>query len=218
MTLNANRQLESIGTCPTGLCLARGTAQHADSGANSDASWGRWVGGTLHLDLVGFYVGLRQDGNQSVHYLVGTPATALPTSGTFSYQQTASTAATLGGNIGPNGTFTGTLGVSFGPGAAAKVGLSGNVMSNGNSYNFSTNGGALNPSTSEISLGQGSRFTGSLSTTSSGTSNLLQCQGTCTTQVNGGLFGIAGQTGGYAYRIQGNNSTTINGIGVFTKQ
>jgi trimeric autotransporter adhesin len=168
---------------------------------------------------VGFYIGLRQDGNQSVHYLVGTPATALPTSGTFSYQQTASTAATLGGSTsGTTGTFTGTLGVTFGPGSAAKVGLSGSVLSNGNSFNFTTNGGALNPANSEISLGQGARFTGNLSTSTVGPSNLLQCQGTCSTQVNGGLFGDGGRTGGYTYRIQGNNSTTINGVGVFTKQ
>jgi hypothetical protein len=219
ITLSANGQLEAIGICPTGLCLARGTAQHVDSSTNGDASWGRWTGGAIALDFLGFKASLAQNGSQSIHYLIGTPATVLPTAGTFTYTQIGATTATVDNGSASTGTFSGTLGVTFAPGAASKVGLSGAVLMNGTNYQFSTAGGASNPGASSLTLNSSARFSGTLGVTTSGTGGPLNCNGgSCDAQIRGGLFGVGGNTAGFGYRINGDGSITINGIGVFRKQ
>jgi FecR protein len=221
-----NGRLEAIGLCPTGLCLSRGSAQHADAASNLDASWGRWAGGTLDLDLFGLKLGIRQNGHDSVHYLVGIPATALPTTGTFFYYQSGSTAATIDNGSNNTGSFKGALGVSFGPGSAPKVGVLGEVTISGANYQFTTPGGAAAPSNSTLTLNSDARFTGTLSVSATSVSGQsaahagpVQCGSAgCTVNLNGGLFGPGGNTAGYSYRINGDGSITINGIGVFTKR
>ena len=157
-------------------------------------------------------------GEQSLHYLIGVPATALPTSGTFMYNQVSTTSPTVGGANAQAGVFTGALGVSFGAGNTTKVGLNGNVAINGGAYLFSTTGGAANPNTSTVTLDSNSRFAADLRALSSSSAGPLNCQGTtCTAQVSGGLFGPGGQTAGFTYRIENNGSITINGVTVFVK-
>jgi hypothetical protein len=170
------------------------------------------------VNLAGLSFGVQLPGEQSLHYLIGVPATALPTSGTFLYNQVSTTSPTLGGANSAVGVFTGALGVTFGAGNTTKVGLNGNVAINGSTYLFSTNGGAANPNTSTITLNANSRFAADLRALSSGTSGPLNCYtATCTAQVSGGLFGPGGQTAGFTYQIGNNGSITINGVTVFVK-
>jgi trimeric autotransporter adhesin len=170
------------------------------------------------FNFAGFTFGMPLPGEQSIHYLIGIPATALPTSGTFLYNQVSTTSPTLGGANAQPGVFTGALGVTFGTGNATKVGLNGNVAINGGAYQFSTSGGAANPSTSAITLDANSRFAAEIRALSNSSAGPLNCQGaTCTARLSGGLFGPGGQTAGFTYRIENNGSITINGVTVFVK-
>jgi hypothetical protein len=218
LNLDSQNRLRSIGQCPNVLCLAIGSAQYAETGYNSDASWGRWKDGNVRIGVGGLAFFTSLPGEQSIHYLIGVPATALPTSGTFLYTQSAATSPTVGGANSPAGTFAGSLGVSFGAGNNAKVGLNGTITINGGTYTFTTLGGASNPATSAILLDANARFAADIRALSNSNAGPLNCQGTtCTTQVIGGLFGPGGQTAGFTYRINNNGSLTINGVTVFVK-
>jgi hypothetical protein len=218
LTVDGQNRLQSIGACPVGLCLSVGTAQHAEAGFNANASWGRWKNGNATVNIAGFNFTSPLPGEQSIHYLIGVPATALPTIGTFTYTQTAATSPTVAGANAAAGTFTGALGVSFGVGSATKIGLNGSIAIAGGNYLFATSGGAANPNTSAITLDSNARFTADIRTQSNSSLGPLDCTGTvCTAQVNGGLFGPGGQTAGFSYRIGNNGSITINGVTVFIK-
>jgi hypothetical protein len=218
LMLDSQNRLRSIGQCPNVLCLSIGSAQYAETGYNSDASWGRWKDGNVRIGIGGLAFFTSIPGEQSIHYLVGVPATALPTSGTFLYTQSGATSPTVGGASSPAGTFAGSLGVSFGSGSNTKVGLNGTITINGGTYTFTTLGGASNPTTSTILLDANARFAADIRALSNSNAGPLNCQGTtCTTQVIGGLFGPSGQTAGFTYRINNNGSLTINGVTVFVK-
>lgn len=93
--------------------------------------------------------GQQRDTDQGFHMVVGTPASALPTSGTVQYLLAGATAPTIGdGSVAPGG-IAGTIGVDF---AAARVGLDLSVGIGGFDYAMKTPGGSLDPANGGFAL------------------------------------------------------------------
>ncbi len=203
------------------LCLSRGTAFHAEAENRSDGhvSWGRWKAGAVDLRILGISTSINLSNWQGLHYLVGVPTLMMPTAGSFSYELTGATLATISdGSVAP-GTLSGSAVVQFAAGTNTRVGVQGSVAFINTSFQFSSNGGLANPAASNLNMTSANTFSGTLNTTQSG-ANLLNCTGSaCTTQLRGGFYGPEAARLGIDYSISGSGSNrTINGVGVFTKQ
>ncbi len=122
-----------------------------------------------------------------------------------------------GGQWAP-GSFTGNASVRFDPGQAARLGLEGNVTFDEASFRFATRGGAANPGASEVTFDSRHAFDATIGASQTGGSDFCG-RGDCSTRISGGLFGPTGERLGVGYTINGaNGSTTIDGVGVFTRQ
>jgi hypothetical protein len=183
--------------------------------AQDYVAWTRWAGGATD----GTFYGPAAQGNarsadQGFHMVVGTPASALPTSGTAQYALAGATAPTIGdGSIAP-GSLGGTMGVDF---AAAKVGLDLNVGIGGFDYAVKTAGGSLDPANGGFALQSQAAFYGQMAIGAGGPA----CTGaTCTAFINGQLYGVGGKLAGLAYRIQGGASgidpKDVTGVAAFS--
>jgi hypothetical protein len=214
--MDSQNRLKSYGLCPDSACLSSGTASVAEAGSDSIISWGRWTNGTAKLSFFGIQYPVALNQNQGLHYLVGTPVVSVPTSGTFSYDLLAATKPTdRSGTVAP-GTFTGQAAVQFGPGQAAKLGLSAQVSINGSTYGINTNGGVSQPQHSQVHLGNSYTFSADLNNGLTG----APCQnGTnCSVNIAGGLFGAQGQRLGLSYTISpGATQPKIDGVAVFKR-
>jgi hypothetical protein len=106
------------------LAASRGSAQLLDAGADASAqvSWGRWAGPGSTIVSPPDGTGVRNDGG-NLHYIYGTAATALPTSGVFQYSFVGGTSPTDSTNGAAGRLISGgSVNVDFG---AAQVALSG---------------------------------------------------------------------------------------------
>ncbi len=220
-TLDAERRLQSVGACPSLLCLSRGTAFYAETETASDAyvSWGRWKSGAVDLRILGIPASINLSYWQGLHYLVGVPTLLMPTTGSFSYSLTGATLATTSdGSVAP-GTLSAAAVVQFGSGSATRVGIQGSVAFSNSSLQFSSNGGTNNVAGSNLNMTSANTFSGLLVTTQTGTGPVNCATSGCTTQLRGGFYGPDAARMGIDYSITGSGSNrTINGVGVFTKQ
>jgi hypothetical protein len=175
---------------------------------------------------------------QSSHFLVGVPATLLPTTGTFNFSLFGATSPTFADGSGSPGKFTGTLGVSFGvPSSIVAMGqgtsgLHGIVMSldatiampNDGTFRLTTIGGLSNfqaqinalqsqPGTANGTISGvaelGATFKGTPIVTLTGVSKACP-SGSCTAFVIGALAGPGGVRAGILYTL--GNLNTTNGL------
>ncbi len=220
-TLDPERRLQSVGVCPSLLCLSRGTAFYAENETHSDAyvSWGRWKSGAVDLRILGIPTSVNLSYWQGLHYLVGVPTLLMPTAGSFSYSLTGATLATTSdGSVAP-GTLSASAVVQFGSGTSTRVGIQGSVAFANTSLQFASNGGINNVAASNLNMTSTNTFSGTLSTSQTGSGPLNCPVSGCTTQLRGGFYGPDAARLGIDYSISGSSSNrTINGVGVFTKQ
>ena len=206
-TFDAAGMLTQFSEPPRSATLA-GT--HQEFGTfGGVVAWGRWTGSVTGFDVA--TLGISPTANQGYHYVVGVPATAMPTGAT-------STTFTLAGATKPTGssgafapgTFSGTMTVNFAGGPTA-ITLGATLAFAGFSYNLTGTAGFTAGSP---------QWTSSSMTTPS--NNLaaptgFQCTGGCTVSVNGAFFGAGATFAGYAYQVKDNISpgNTVAGTAVF---
>jgi hypothetical protein len=198
-----------------------GTNGMAELGRSNDAMWGRWTGGeTGGTGNFNGYVGADLTGNKGMHWMVGNPASDLPTTGTAQYELAGYSAPVFNDGRSAPGTLTGAMTVAWGGAGATKIGTDLDVAMAGDAvYHLVTTGGAANPSTSEFTMGIDGSFGGSLPVTftqDGGTGAACPNPGSCNASMSGQTFGQGGKTIGIGYLI-GFGDSGITGNGVFTQ-
>jgi len=176
-----------------GISGVRGTAEIVDFGTAGDGviNWSRWAGGTATLSNASGPRNFDYPENGGVHFVYGSAATNLPTSGTVAYQLVGSTAPTLRDGSQAPGSFAGELAVAFG--GAHKVGFNFDVGIGGSDYGIATEGGAPGAATGGLDI---------ITDTNSGPANYTfrsfnvpvtgdgpVCAGACSATVEGFLAG-----------------------------
>lgn len=177
---------------------------HAEGGTSGDVGWGRWSNGTLTNTFV--YSGgtsvnsITVGSNGGLHYFYGSPATAMPTSGSFTYNMLGATSPTFKTE-------------GFAPGTVTSAQLFGTFTPTGGTVGMSmaltANAMNLTMSTSATSFtGSSFNFTGN---TLGGT-----CSSGCSTSVHGAFSGTGASNAGvgYAITMPGN---TLGGVITFKK-
>lgn len=190
-----------------------GSSTVYDLGRNDDVMWARWTGGAT-----GGGNGSTDLSQRSMHWVVGTPVTTLPSSGTVNYELAGSTAPTFNENQTAPGTMSGNVAVAW-DSWGSKMGMELEVnMPNDAIYNIATTGGVAVPTSSEITMISMGAFNGNsipVTFTPQGGGTGLACSGpSCTASVNARAFGENASTIGVGYIIGSTNS--ISGTGVFT--
>lgn len=217
--------------------LLRGTAENKDATSNgATAGLGRWVGGELiavkngATSFIPNYTTTTEGEDtittpNSIHYVWGEKATAIPTFGRISYNLFAATQPTYTGTTqsSEGGTFNGTLAINFAPQSDGAVGT----------YNFAgtvtmpqvtqtETGPATSTATYNISTmspgvtikGNSFNNMGNLAVTAS--QGAIACPNGCTGTINAGGFGQGMNTVGTLYNINPNGDIGINGAALFT--
>jgi hypothetical protein len=186
------------------------TGTHQEFGtAGGVVAWGRWIGPIVGLDPA--TITLNPGPNQGYHYVVGLPATGMPTTGSASFTFLGATKPTgTDGSFAP-GTFSGTMSVNFGPSpTAGAVNLTATLAFSGFAYNFTSSSVSFTPGNTA--------FTGTMSGAASGAvPAAYTCSGACTATVNGAFFGAGAAYAGYAYRMPTGPTQSITGAAVFKK-
>tara|TARA_R110000868_G_scaffold107362_4_gene293781 strand:- start:6474 stop:9518 length:3045 start_codon:yes stop_codon:yes gene_type:complete len=194
--------------------------------ANGEVFIERWAGGETHGNYYNDYNGpttaeLGRTSYQGYHLAYGEPGTNTPTTGYASYTLAAATNPTFDKGQTAPGTFTGTLGLTFGP--LFKVGVEFAVAMPGDkTYLITTAGGAAAPSAT-INYPAEGRFA---------VPNIAVAQGgiacptsNCTAVVYGLIGGDAASSVGIAYQIidfssppdATGRSTRLSGAAAFTQ-
>jgi FecR protein len=196
--------------------------------ASTYALWGRWSNGVITVPNEFFGtspdantpVQVPLEGSQSYHYVLGTPATNIPTGGVFSYSEIGRTAPTAA-----DGTYVGSMQIRYFTAdfGNRKVGLGMNVFTPDGKYQVDTTGNQFDASRSEIVMrSSGSGFLGdNVPTTFSGNTAVsnLECISGCSTFVRGNFFGPGGKEAGFQYTIRrveagGTLRARVMGVGV----
>ena len=198
VTTSSDGKLESINGD------ARGTNTDNETGIVAGIlGWTRWSGGTTSGTQT--YI-LPVNGGGGVIW--GSPATAVPTSGTANYAMIGSTAATSNGAVAPGTVRSAALTVAF---STRKVGMTATVGFGGTDYLLSSVGGTAAPS---ITLDSSNSFATSAGTVSGGA-----CTAACTSNLSGFLAGPGASHAGGVFSF--NNTPTgpqnINGTIAFAK-
>lgn len=199
-----------------------GTNGMAELGRSDDAMWGRWTGGeTGGTGSFNGYVSADLSGNKGMHWMVGNPASDLPTTGTAEYELAGYSAPVFNDGRSAPGTLTGAMTVAWGGAGATKIGTDLDVAMAGDAvYHLVTTGGAANPASSEFTMGVDGSFGGSLPVTftadGAGTGAACPNPGSCNASMSGQAFGQGGKTIGIGYLI-GFGNAGITGNGVFTQ-
>gem|GEM_PF-1573447 len=207
--------IEAVSSNIGGQYTGVGTATITDKGSSGMTTWSRWTNGTITQDSSGT-PGAVLGANQAVHMVSGVEATNIQTSGTATYALAGATAPTIAdGSVAP-GTFSGTLGVAFGP--TARVGLDLDVSIGGHTYAIATTGGSAAPSTSELQL-TGARFSNTALNVAAGGP---ACTGaTCKANVVGYLTGTGATGAALSYAISDTGSpnvaNAVQGVAAFTR-
>jgi len=166
-------------------------------------AWGRWTGPLTGFDVAP--LSISPNANQGYHYVVGIPATAMPTTGTATFSFLGATNPTgQSGTIAP-GTFSGTLTVTSW--SAGTIALTGNMAFSGFSYSYS--------GTATFSAGT-PKFSGTAPITVSGIAPAgYGCTLSCSTLINGAFFGAGATHAGYSYMVSGASNNSVTGVAVF---
>ena len=164
-----------------------GDASHAEFGTDGILAWGRWTGAFAASNLDTTL------GEPSLHYVIGLPTPAMPTTGKATYSLLGATQPTYHDGSASPGTFSGSLNVDF---VLATVGMHLNVGIDGKGY-------AIDGSTTFRS---GSTFSEStllgnisISGTGGACGGLL---GLCTASVEGFFAGVDAERAGLGYLIK----------------
>ncbi len=195
----------------------RNDAVTADLAGNAYFQIGRWNGGDIEqtgVDTATHTV----SGDEGLVYLLrsGYDSNLIPVSGTAHYSLKAATRPIYKTGIGYDGSFAGEMSIAFAP-STAKVGLDavvtmqepgGDVV-----YNFSTPGGAADPSTGGLAF---SLWNGSFGTYDNMTSSGIACGGSCPYQITGYVNGSGGSDAGLLYAI-GSGSEGLAGAVLFQR-
>jgi hypothetical protein len=169
---------------------ALGSAAVTFSATDGIIGWGRWDGNMDPAGSLSLQPGV-------FHYVVGLPTTAMPTSGTATYNlmgytNPTATDASTGWNV------KGDLAVTF---SATNV-----ISVNMNVWNASDNYAIVG-----TAVGTGATFTGSLIPTTSSA-----CSTGCTTSINGFFAGANASRAGLSYQIDNpNTSISVGGVATF---
>lgn len=156
--------------------------------------WGRWIGGPTAAG--GFGNNLTFGTNQGWHYVVGMPATSMPTSGTATFSLLGATTPTLsdnvGGGLGTGQVTSATATANFLSGSlTANMGLTFNGSSGASNYSLASTG-SFSPGTPDV-FGSGSLTFGS------GAVNV--CPSSCSASVNGFFAGTGATHLGLVYDV-----------------
>lgn len=200
-----------------------GATTISEKGRSGSLTWSRWSDGAMSGTAFSNPAPTLA-ADQSVHIISGVAATNVPTSGTAQYTLAGATSPTIAdGSVAP-GTFSGNMGVSFGPGYAdGRVGLDLAVTIGDHTYGIATTGGATTPSTSEITL-WGSAFGGAHGHPSALTiaAGGPACTGSsCKADVSGFLSGDGATHAAISYTISDsgspNLSNAVQGVAAFVQ-
>jgi hypothetical protein len=186
----------------TNSATLNGTHQEFGT-AGGVVAWGRWTGPITGVD--GSPISLNPTATQGYHYVVGIPATAMPTGGTADFKFVGATKPTAGfAGVAP-GTFSGTLKVT--DWAAGALDLTMALTFAGFSYDFA--------GTMRFASGSPKWSTGSIngSQTGTGPSGFGTCGTNCSATINGAFFGAGATFAGYAYQVT--TGTRVVGTAVF---
>ena len=195
----------------------RNDAVTADLAGNAYFQIGRWNGGDIEQTGATTATHTVSGGDGLVYLLrSGYDSNLIPVSGTAHYALKAATRPIYKTGIGYDGSFAGEMSVAFAP-STAKVGLDAVVTMQepgGDAvYNFSTAGGAADPSTGGLDLYLSN---GSFNTYDNMTSNGIACGGSCSYQIIGYVNGSGGSDAGLAYAI-GSGSESLTGSVLFQR-
>jgi hypothetical protein len=181
--------------------ISKGTAQVVEKGDLGDIAWARWTAGNVSNNGLFGNNTIAVGANGGFHVMAGTPSTTLPT-GKVDYTLTASTSATDNQGSAP-GTVGGSLAILFG--STSKVGYDLAMAVGGKSWAVSTNGGAADPSLSQVNLttGSGGPTFGGTFTRTSGTVTAAggACVASCVVNIGGALYGANGAHAGVAFNV-----------------
>ncbi|SMC55769.1 hypothetical protein [Novosphingobium sp. B1] len=170
-----------------------------------DAAWTRYLSDTANNAV-----------NFNNHLLVGTPATTIPASGKVDYRLVGGTAPTdYNAPEGQTGTFTGSLAVSFG--TTPRVGLAMDVATANRAWHVQTAGGALDPTNGGLVVAADRSFVGNATNLATSAISGGGCVSTCTTTLNGNLFGQNAAYAGFAYSLTDRTvqASQVNGVAIF---
>ena len=189
--LDSSGALTSFTTGTTTITTYSLAGTQADFGTlDGVIAWGRWIG-QINLTTLGATTSVKLSSNDGLHYVIGMPATSMPTSGTFTYN--------LIGGSSP--TFTNAA-AGAAPGVLNSATLVGNFISVGSvSVNLSaTAGGTTYTGTAGGTGINGATFTATGSAGSTGGSTFA-CTGACTLNVSGFFSGAGATHAGIVYQI-----------------
>jgi hypothetical protein len=196
--------------------LSLGTAEVREAGYDQYVAWGRWTNGTAKVTVIGFTSNQQYSSSSGMHYLIGSPSTSLPTTGSATYSLLGATLATGNGTVPL--TLSGNAAVIFAPNLGTRVGLDVS-LSNANGqliYRILTTGGLSNASASELRLTGSNKLQGSLPVLSDHSSS--ECKnGVCTAEVSGAFYGPQQQRLGLGYQIRNRTGVRIEGVATFKK-
>jgi FecR-like protein len=181
--------LTSFSSGTSTFALASGTQN--EFGTDGILAWGRWTGVVTKNGAPTTITA-----NDGLHYVIGMPATSMPTSGTFTYNLIGATAPTLANaSVAPGTLNSASLVGNFTTGA---VNVNMSVSAGGTTWGGSANGTILSTTFTA---------TGSAIVTAGGSP--LGCSSSCALAVDG-LFSGAGAThAGIVYSLSTLN--VVNG-------
>jgi hypothetical protein len=180
--------------------------------ADAVVAWGRWTGPIAAVDTPGpGAIALNPNANNGYHYVVGIPATGMPTTGSASFTMIGATAPTGQNGVLAPGSFSGTFTVTSW--SAGTIALGGTIAfpSAGFSYTyngsgtFSSGGPAFTGTSSSLSVA------GQTAATAAG----YGCPQGCTVLINGAFFGAGATHAGYGYMVSGASTNSVTGAVVF---
>ena len=185
---NADGQLQSsrLGSS----MITRGTAANVDYGTVGGViGWSRWAGGTVQYGSVATDVPT----NGGFSHIWGSPATAIPATGTALYTMVGGTKPTdPSGVLAPGSVIDAKFAVSF---ANSQAGFDAQIAIGGSTYAIGSQGGSANPTMSVSGSGTFSSNNGGL--------------------IYGFLAGPGASHAGVSYYING--ATPFTGVIAFAK-
>ncbi|ASK87095.1 hypothetical protein [Sphingorhabdus sp. SMR4y] len=203
-----------------GVSGVRDTAENVDFGSAADGviNWTRWTNGTATLSDANGARNFDYPENGGVHFVYGSAATNLPTTGTIAYDLVGSTAPTLRDGSQTPGTFAGQLAIAFG--GTPKVGLEFEVGIGGSTYGIATEGGVAGAATdglvifTDTSTGFANHTFASFNVPVSGDGPV--CASGCRATIDGFLAGDGASHVGVNYTF-GSSGQLVEGAAAFGK-
>ncbi len=231
IAITSNGQIASVYRGDATGPRSANAATVAESGKTEHALWGRWSNGVITVPNVAFPsvttpVQVNLEGEQSYHYVLGTPATNVPTGGVLSYLPIGGTRPTS-----TDGNDIGTMNLRYfvADFGNRKVGMGFDVNMSEGTFKVDTTGNSRSPGQSEVVMRSGSASflsnnvpTVFLPTSETGT----QCAPYCATFIRGNFMGPGAAEAGFQYGIRTNaqsptdtalTGTQVIGVGVVGK-